>query len=196
MDRLKKKRHILTLSLAFLFLLLFLSIPSHSANVLVSGSNFGLQFYEGQSLGFQTGTKTVVLTMTTGNLTSNQTDVYVHSGGGGFSFKANENFTMKITFDVDTLKIMGDKGHTEFRAISSGSFIPVDANDVVYIQWSFGAILLLPIKFILGMVGLASMSGGSIYAVKQIKHKNYYEGFRNGAIFISIGFAFFIAWLW
>ena len=195
MDKLKKKRLISILSLVSLFVLLFLAIPSHSANVLVSGSNFGLQFYEGDSLGFQEGKKTVVLTMTSGNLTSNQTNVYMHDGGGDFSFNASESFTMKITFTMDTVKVMGDKGN-EFRGISSGSFIAVDANDLVYIQWSYGAILLLPIKFILGMVGLGSMSGGSIYAVKQIKSKDYYEGFRNGAIFISIGFAFFIAWLW
>ena len=193
---LKKKGFIPILSLVSLFILLFLALPSHSANILVSGSNFGLQFYEGQSLGFQEGKKTVVLTMTSGNLTSNETNIYMWVGGGDFKFNASESFTMKITFNMDTVKVAGDKGHTEFRAISSGSSIPVDANDLVYVQWSYGAILLLPIKFILGMVGLGSMSGGSIYAVKQIKSKDYYEGFRNGAIFISIGFAFFIAWLW
>ena len=193
---LKKKALIPVLSLVSLSILLFLSIPSHSANVLVSGSNFGLQFYEGQSLGFQEGKKTVVLTMTSGNLTSNETKIYMWVGGGDFSFNASESFTMKITFTMDIVKVAGDRGHTEFRAISSGSSIPVDANDLVYVQWSYGAILLLPIKFILGMVGLGSMSGGSIYSVKQIKQKEYYEGFRNGAIFISIGFAFFLAWLW
>ena len=191
----KKKGLIPILSLVSLFLFLFLSIPSHSANVLVTGSNFGLQFYEGQTLGFQEAKKTMVLTMTSGNLTSNETKIYMWVGGGDFNFNASESFTMKITFNMDTVKVMGDKGN-EFRAISSGSSIPVDANDLVYIQWSYGAILLLPIKFILGMVGLGSMSGGSIYAVKQIKSKDYYEGFRNGAIFLGIGFAFFLAWLW
>ena len=195
MDKLKKKRLTPILSLVSLFILLFLSIPSHSANVLISGSNFGLQFYEDQSLGFQEGKKTIVLTMTSGNLTSNVTNVYMWVGGGTFNFNASESFTMKVTFNMDTAKVGGDKGN-ELRPIVSGDSISIDANDVVYIQWNYGAILLLPIKFILGMVGLGSMSGGSIYAVKQIKSKDYYEGFRNGAIFISIGFAFFIAWLW
>jgi len=189
-------RKFLSVFLVMSFFIFFLTMPSHSAKVLVSGSNFGLQFYEGQSLGFQEGTKTIVLTMTVGNLTSNETNIYIWVGGGDFQFKANESFTMKITFDMDTVKIVGDKGHTEFRPISSGASISVDANDVVIIQWSYGAILWLPIKFILGMVGLASMGGGSIFSVQQIKKKEYYEGFRNGAIFISIGFAFFLAWLW
>jgi len=152
-------------------------------------------FQTQESLGFQCGTKTVVLLVTVGNLNSSNIAVSMENTGGSFRFEANESVTIKITFDIDTVKVSGDKGHA-FRGISSGSSFPIDAYDVVVIQWNFGAFLLLPIKFILGMVGLASMSGGSIYAVQQIKHKEYYEGFRSGAIFISIGFAFFLAWLW
>jgi hypothetical protein len=62
-------------------------------------------------------------------------------------------------------------------------------------EWWHGGVPPYPIKFILGMVGLASMAGGSLYAVQLIKRKEYYEGFRNGAICNAIGFAFFIAWL-
>jgi len=177
-----------------LFLLTF-SLAHAIANLYVSGTNFGLDFKQGQSLGFQIGKKTVVLTMTNGNLTSNQTSITMHEGGGEFRFKANESLTMKITYDFSNVKVKGDKGK-ELRAVSSGASIYIDANDIVYVQWGATIPPMLPIKFILGMVGLGSMSGGSIYAVLLIKAKEYYEGFRNGAIFLSIGFAFFLAWLW
>ena len=165
------------------------------SNVLIVGSSFALMFYEGQSLGFQSGKKTVVLTMNSGNLNSSETDVYVDEGGGTFKFKANESLTMKITYDVATVRVAGDKGN-ELRAVKSGSSIYIDVNDNVFIQWSMPLVPLLPIRFILGMFGLCSISGGSLYAVQKIKRKEYYEGFRNGAILISIGFAFFLAWLW
>jgi len=182
-------------TVSFSFYIYFFNEYESSSSALVYGQNFSLQFYEGQSLGFQTGMKTVVLDMTVGNLTSNQTTVDFDSGGGMFQFKANENFTMKITYDVAKLKVGGDKGSQD-RGIKSGTSINIDANDIVTIEWNIFIAPLLPLLFILGMFGLLSMGGGSIYAVQQIKEKEYRNGFRNGAIFITIGFAFFLAWLW
>jgi len=168
---------------------------SGSSTSLVYGENFSLQFYEGQSLGFQSGRKTVVLDMTTGNLTSNSSSVYVYDGGGLFGFEANESLTMKITYDVTAVKVWGDQGK-EHRVVSSGSSINIDANDIVNISWDITIPPLLPLLFILGMGGLFAMGGGSIYAVQKIKKKEYFEGFKAGTILISIGFAFFLAWLW
>jgi hypothetical protein len=188
-------RKFLLVFLIVSFCVFFLSNSIQSFTYLASGSDFQLMFSEGQGFRFQSGSKTIVLTVTVGNLISNESDFYMNDGGGQLNFKANESVTMQITFNHSNVRVKGDKGN-ELRAINSGASIPIDKDNVVYIQWSYGAILLLPIKFIFGMVGLASMAGGAIYAVQQIKHKEYYEGLRNGAIFLSIGFALFITWLW
>lgn len=54
----------------------------------------------------------------------------------------------------------------------------------------------LPMMFILGIIGLLCMFGGPIYGIYEVKHGEYYDGFRTGLVVTVLGLALFIAWLW
>jgi hypothetical protein len=59
-----------------------------------------------------------------------------------------------------------------------------------------GSVFLLPIMFIIGMVGLFAMFLGPLYCIEKLKEKDYYDAFKLGTVITIIGIALFIAWLW
>jgi len=50
--------------------------------------------------------------------------------------------------------------------------------------------------FIFGVTGIVSMIGGAMYGVHEMKKKNYEHAFVTAIIFITVGFALVLAWLW
>jgi hypothetical protein len=56
--------------------------------------------------------------------------------------------------------------------------------------------LLLPIPFIIGMVGLGCLFVGPMYGISLLRKKEYKNGLIWGVIFTAVGFALFISWLW
>lgn len=55
---------------------------------------------------------------------------------------------------------------------------------------------LLPITFIMGMVGLGCLFFGPIYGIMKFRAKDYRNGFIYGVIIFAVGFALFMGWLW
>lgn len=68
---------------------------------------------------------------------------------------------------------------------------------VYYTEGPPGVMLpLLPITFIIGMVGLGCLFVGPLYAVVLFRKKDYRNALVWGVILTAMGFALFISWLW
>lgn len=166
----------------------------------VKTQKFYVLFPNGASLGFQNADNaTVELLVTSGALNSTKNTLLMDSTGGTFKFTAHNDTTIKITYTeatIDNVKVGGDQ-NKDFRMVNTGASFTVDKGNTVTVLWDIPYVeFLLPLLFILGMVGLTGMFGGSLYAVNQIKNGKYREGFINGVIWVSIGAALVLAWLW
>jgi hypothetical protein len=79
------------------------------------------------------------------------------------------------------------------------TFIPSGNTDIMaYYEpvGTGGAVFLLPLTFIFGMVGLACLFLGPLYGIHKIRHKEYRNGMIYAIIIFAIGFGLFISWLW
>jgi len=162
----------------------------------VYSSTFEVYVGNGGSLAFQNAVNSVVeIEVTSGLLNNSQNNIRLYSGGGHYVFTALNDSRLQITYNVQSVNVGGDSGNPSRPAVS-GDSITVLAGNVVTIAWTITLEPWLPVMFILGMTGLVSLFGGSLYAVDRIKKKLYQEGLINGVIFVSIGFALFISWLW
>lgn len=151
----------------------------------------------GDSIVFQNNLQNWVrLDISSGLLNSSRATTSMNSGGGHFIFTALNDSVLRLTHNVTTVRVGGDSGN-EFRQVYNGNSFTILTGNAITINWSLpGVEPWLPVMFILGMTGLVSLFGGALYTVDRIKKKLYQEGLINGVIFVSIGFALFISWLW
>lgn len=66
----------------------------------------------------------------------------------------------------------------------------------VYYTYTPYQAFLLPIMFIIGMVGLGCMFVGPMLTISGFRKHEYRDSFVMGVIITATGFALFIAWLW
>lgn len=189
------KKKVFNVSLFVLLVFSLLVNFVEASTLLVRGSNFNVFFVQDSSLGFQFGSDYLFLTATSGNLNSSTNRLEIYDTWGQFIFLSNENLDLQITSNLKTIKIEGDQKRDN-RIIESGSIVSIDSTNKVTIYWYVSPTIWLPILFILGMIGLILMSGGSLYAVNEFKKKHYEKGLTNGIIYVTIGFALVLAWLW
>lgn len=113
------------------------------------------------------------------------------------SIKVDNN---EITTRLDNLVSLGAASDNcyyyddEYHQLAVKSFIA--SNETVRLTITFEIEPLFPLMFILGMIGLALMFAGPLYAVHQLKQKKYREAFISGIVVTSIGVALVLAWLW
>lgn len=186
-----KVRALMLMLLLALFCIILVKaqdVPNTRLNVVVNN---------GQALAFQnTRYNFVRLGITSGVLNCTNGTLGINSGGGYFVFTALNDTAFTLTHNVTNVKVGGDSGN-EFRQVYNGNSFTILAGNGVTVNWDMPGIEpWLPVMFILGMTGLVSLFGGSLYAVDKIKKKQYQVGLINGVIFVSIGFALFISWLW
>lgn len=156
---------------------------------------FTVYFSSGSSLGFQHGGSYLLLNINSGSLNSSEASLTMNEYSGHFVFLSNTTTIIKISYTPMTVKVAGDNGN-RLRAIANETSVSIGANDRVEIIWNITTTIFFPLRFLLGIVGLFSTFGGVLYGVKEIKDKQYYDGFRTGAIFVCIGVALVLAWLW
>jgi len=185
------KTKILTVLLIFFLILLAFTLKTQ-ANV--SSTTFTSYFPSNSALAFQHENRFVTLNIISGTLNSSECTLKFDSGTGQYTFKANETLTLKIDYNVSNVQVSGDQNNNN-RNIQSGDTITIDTGNNVYINWNILLEPLLPMMFIIGMVGLFAMIAGPLYGAKQLKKGEYYEGFRTSLVVTVVGFAFFIAWL-
>ena len=67
----------------------------------------------------------------------------------------------------------------------------------IEIVWGLGYAPYLPVMFLFGMVGLASMFAGILWPIHIVKKdKDYVEALTKFVIFFFVGLGLFIAWVW
>jgi len=179
-----------------ILLLLNISINIAYAQTVNSQGSFEVLFPTTSGLEFQNFIdKTLTLQVTNGILNSSNCGLSMDQGGGQFVFTALKDCKIKIDFNVPNVYVSGDQ-NKESRGIVTGETITVDTGNIVTIGWSIPFEPLLPILFILGMVGLAGMFSGPLYGIHLIKKGEYREGFVNAVLITTIGIGFVLAWLW
>jgi hypothetical protein len=150
-------------------------------------------FMSGSSLGFQNDiNKTVILTVTSGTLNCTTPTITLLSDQGLFEFVALNDVTLQITYSgITDVNAYGDQGKVD-RRLTSGNSLVIDEGDDVTIYWTGGGYeFILPISFIIMMVGLIMFIGGPMYGIHQIQKKEYQKGILTILIFGSIGFGLF-----
>jgi len=153
-------------------------------------------FDAGGSLGFQNDLEhEVVLNVTSGALNSTENTISLDKGGGYFMFTALDDTVILLDYTVDDVKVEGDQNQTS-RIVQSGDSFTVDTGDTVLISWAISYAPLLPLMFIIGMIGLGAFIGGPVYGVMKFKEHDYYNGFVVSLAVTAVGLALVIGWLW
>jgi len=160
----------------------------------VRTENFICQLGNGASIGFQHDTTYLTLTVSSGSLNSSTNSLTLNVDDGRFQFLNNNSLVFTPTFNVTRVQVTGDQGN-EVHIIQSGETVTVNANDVVLIEWWNTLEPWVPFMFILGMVGLCAMFGGTLHGVKEIQKGKLQQGAVTIAIYLPLGFGLFIAWL-
>lgn len=190
----KQKRNLVVIGL-ILLLIANITLSMVQAQDVTSHA-FTAIFPSTSSLQFQNAIdKTVKLEVTSGALNSSNCVLRMSSNTGSFRFTALNNSSVKITFTVSGVQVSGDQ-NKETRNIQSGDTVSIATNNKVVITWHMKIEPWLPLMFIFGIIGLLCLVGGPMYAVYQIKHGKYREGFINGVIFTTLGFGLVLGWLW
>lgn len=180
--------------LLILCLLTVFTVGISKANV--GSQTFTVLIENGGSIGFNNDTDLFVkVNATTGDINSSVASCFMDWGGGWFRFRQNETLVFTVDFNTTTCLVLGDQGH-EGRTITSGNSFNADPNDTIIISWTIAIEPYLPLRFILGMVGLGLLFGSPIYSIIQLKKREWYDAVRTTAIFWPIGICLIIAWLW
>jgi len=174
------------LILTFLFSLL-LSVGISKANV--AASTFFLHIPDTGSLGFQNQQEyNVTLTVSSGALNCSNASLSMDLNHGRLVFMNNESVSFTTVFNVSRLTING---------VLAESGVPTSQvlNDVTVIEWWIMIEPWVPYLFILGMIGLGSMFGGSLYSIHLFKKREYQWALVQAVTFIAVGFGLFISWV-
>lgn len=168
----------------------------------VEGSPTGYEmgfssFTVDSKIGFMCGVnETLLLTITDGEITSQNITANIQQTRGHFIFLATSNATLQANINDLRVSASGDQGNKERNLFDGDTLIIQEGNNVKF-YWNTGATeMLLPIMFIFGMVGLMSMFGGILYPIHIIKSEHdYRRAFITFTIFFFVGFALFISWV-
>lgn len=190
-----RKARILSVLVALTF---FLSVyqPIQALTYYMNANNVNVLCPANLGIGFQNDiNRTVYLQVNSGLLNTSNGRIQVYDAGGSFRFTALNDSQITIVHTVSQLKVQGDQNR-ELRTVSSGGRIAVQPGNDVLITWDLLIEPLLPLMFILGLFGLCSIIGGSIYTIDKIKKHDAYTGLSNGVIIVAFGICLFISWLW
>jgi len=178
----------------FIIILTLQVIPFSQARNVSTSQYFDLYFTSGSSLGFQHDNDYVFLSIASGNLNSSTATLIMFADSGMLRFTSNESCSFNVVYNIESVKVEGDNGNAH-RAVGNNSLISVISNDNVFISWNRITTIWFPLSFIMGIVGLISLFGGSLYGVHLLKKEEYSEGLKFSAIWIALGITLVIAWL-
>lgn len=169
----------------FVFLVLLMGISQ--ANV--SAPTFFLYVNNTGSIGFLSQTeKYVKLEVTSGAFNCSNASLTMDLNHGRLRFLNNESVSFTTTFNVSKVNYNG-------ALVTSGDSNSQTANKYIVIEWWITIEPWVPYLFILGMIGLGSMFGGSLYSVHLFKQKEYKNALVQGVTFIALGFGLFMGWV-
>lgn len=165
------------------------------AKAPITSTPFTVFVESGGGLGFQNEIgRYVEIEVTSGAINSSNSRLTMNVGGGNFRFNSSQNNTFRVTFNVTNCRVAGDSG-SELRPVSSGNTIIAGQNELISVIWDFEMSPLLPLVFILGMVGLTGMIVSPVYAIHLLKKRKFEDAFIMGTILFSVCVGLFVAWL-
>jgi len=155
----------------------------------VAAPTFFLYIEDTGSVGFQNQQEyNVTLTVSSGALNCSNASLSMDLNHGRLVFMNNESASFTTIFNVSRLIING-------VLVESGVVTSQVTNDVTVIEWWIMIEPWVPYLFILGMIGLGSMFGGSLYGIHLFKKREYQWALVQAVTFIAVGFGLFIAWV-
>lgn len=174
----------------------FFEVNSYSSDKLVETID-SPQVYltTNNAIGFQNDVaQWVIVNVTTGYLNSSNTNIGITQTGGYFIFQPDTTVTMQVTYSNNTVSYVKiDEG-----VVINGTIASFNTNRHE-IEWGVNIEYytepLLPFGFIMGMIGLVSMIGGSCFTVAKLKQKDLDAAICVGFVVALVGYALFIGWL-
>lgn len=130
--------------------------------------------------------------------TYNTTAHFDVDGNNTYLVTFPQSYYLNETYNLKFLNITQITPDTTYST-TSNSFLFMPTSDMVfyvyyYLEPTTG--FLLPVMFILGMVGLTGLMLAPLYAVYKIRKKEYLNGLVVCVVFGAVSFGLFIAWLW
>jgi hypothetical protein len=178
--------------------LILISIRNSEADqYYVNGTNFHVYASQWASIGFQMPlTKIISIRAISGNINGSNSLVWIDSLEGHFTTTLNETATVEVNYSPSI-----NSAHLQGIFMNSGDSLSIMAGSILVLDWDMytggePVNFLVPINFLFGMIGLASMFIGPMYGVYKIKHKEFQSGFVTATVLTILGLALFIAWLW
>lgn len=168
-----------------------LSYAGTSTDFILYADSVGIQV----GYGFTGATEYVLLEATSNMMNSSLTTLQMSNAGNGyFKFLSNETFDLQLTFSNMKVSLSGDQGQAN-RQITNKTVYPVNAGNTIVVSWVIILQPWVPYLFILGMIGLGSMFGGSLYSIHLFKKREYQWALVQAVTFIAVGFGLFISWV-
>ena len=190
-----KKLHILESLLALALILSLTLQPAYSVlSVYFEGSDIQFTVLNGGSFAFGNEDVGVTVSVTSGILNGTITTMTYWRNKGQINFIAEgtPEFTLTGFGDNVNTRYSGSIVQQYNSTLIDGSCINGDS---FFFGWEVKTEPLLPIMFILGMVGVFTFFGGLLYAAVKIRDGEYEEGIRKALIFCSLGFGLIWGWL-
>lgn len=179
-----------------IFLLIAFLIPKSNSytmeNVYVSlnnGSSLGLGTYEDYY---------VLVEVTSGSINSTLSILETNRAApndGSWTFQSNVTGSLLFSDPAQDYDLQASGGTITHDDATGYVTVSWSANEQVSLYWNSILEPILPFGFILGMVGLGSMFGGTLWTVKKIKDHEFNEAITEGFVIALLGIALFMAWL-
>lgn len=190
----KKKVKVLeTALITSLLLLLFSQHGYSSLSIYLEGSGIQLTALNGGTLSFGTEDHGITIAVTSGTLNGTSSFTYWREKGRVYvTSEDTAEYTLTAYGDRTSVYYFGTLVNQANASLVYGSTV---TGDSLVFGWAVATEPLLPIMFIIGIVGVGSFFGGLIVAAYKIRDGEYVEGFRYAVIFCSIGFGLIWGWL-
>lgn len=155
------------------------------------------------SLGFMCDVnQTLVLTVTDGEITSQNITMDIQRKRGRFTYIATNNATIALTINALAVRVQGDQGR-EWHGVADGHVLTVVDTNFMEFEWE--AVLIdyfdLYTNLGIGIFGFLCVGVGCFWSAKQVRSAepfiiNRLVSFGFALTFLILGVGLIIGWLW
>jgi len=175
---------------------------TQSSNALVYGSNFGLQFYEGDSLGL-CGQNPLIFDVQSGFWNGSSGAVTVYKDRGRFSFLAENDTVLEVSSpDAPSGIDLSVSGASYTQPSKFVWLVTVTSGKTVTFTWNWRLPSWLDLYFMfgVGMAGLIMMVFAPSWVALGVRRNAFQvdkiERIGYAVLIFCVGFGLFMCWLW
>lgn len=172
------------------------------SNALVYGSDFGLQFYEGDSLAL-CGQNPLIFEVKSGLWNGSSGAVTVYADRGRFSFYAENNTVLEVSCpDAPSGLDLSVSGASYTQPSKFVWLVTVTSNNTVSFVWNWRLPSWLDLYFMfgVGMAGLIMMVFAPSWVAMGVRRNAFQvdkmERIGYAVLIFCVGFGLFCSWLW